>query len=179
MHSSSDEEEEEEEPPLKKQKLTVNGLSYHHKKTCCTYCRSGETHPLFLYVLTDKRIAFQNINHKKQIAIGLSSQPFVHVQCQNRIAGYKAGWKATKAVAPNWQIVSLLRVHVNGKKYREVGKRMKNVTAKTLVHFIHTTAKQNNTDIFCIPPIIKTKLYYYYERFLSTVNFISRIISLR
>lgn len=71
----------------------------------CVYCRTNRKHPLYLYMIGDRRVSLnRNLAHIDQY-VGLSSLPFVHEHCHNRIVGYKAAKKTTKALAPHWRLL--------------------------------------------------------------------------
>ncbi len=71
----------------------------------CEYCESGATHPLFVYLLSDKRCVNNPKHHKVVPYIGLASNPFVKLCAHNRQGkhfGY--GSQLTKLGAGNYQL---------------------------------------------------------------------------
>jgi hypothetical protein len=131
-----EEEEEEEEEDL-----------------LCTYCLHGTRHPLFLYVFVDGRV--DEIRHRRDICIGLSSQPFKHVRRQNRERGFKESrWKATKSVAPHWKIRYLVEMKHSSRKYRSLGKHLKpnpegSVSFQSMLYdFICSVAKAQQSVVY-------------------------------
>ncbi len=71
----------------------------------CEYCETGAAHPLFVYLLSDKRCVNNPKHHKVVPYIGLASNPFVKLCAHNRQGkqfGY--GSQLTKLGAGNYQL---------------------------------------------------------------------------
>lgn len=125
----------------------------------CAWCRSSQTHPLFLYLLVDKRIDFERISNRRQFYIGLSSQPLVHIHCQNRIRGYRAGTKVTKHVAPHWELQLIVQVFEKGKQHK-LNCRVAQSASFLCIYFIKL-AEAFSLPLFAKYPSRLLKYYYY------------------
>ncbi len=71
----------------------------------CEYCETGSKHPLYVYLLSDKRCVNNPKQHKVVPYIGLASNPFVKLCAHNRQGkqfGY--GSQLTKLGAGNYQL---------------------------------------------------------------------------
>ena len=71
----------------------------------CEYCVSGGKHPLYVYLLSDKRCTNNPRLHKVVPYIGLSSNPFVR-ECANNRRGkqFGHGSQLTKLGAGHYQL---------------------------------------------------------------------------
>lgn len=73
--------------------------------SACEYCASGSKHPLFVYLLSDRRCVNNPKHHKVVPYIGLASNPFVKLCAHNRNGkqfGY--GSQLTKLGAGHYQL---------------------------------------------------------------------------
>jgi len=71
----------------------------------CEYCESGSKHPLFVYLLSDKRCVNNPKHHKVVPYIGLASNPFVKLCAHNRSGKqYGPGSQLTKVGAGHYQL---------------------------------------------------------------------------
>lgn len=72
----------------------------------CVYCNSGEPHPQFSYLLSDKRLSPDQLMRQEQQTLsawGYSRQPQWRLRCHNRDRRFKLGAKYSKEGAPNHQ----------------------------------------------------------------------------
>ena len=71
----------------------------------CEYCESGSKHPLFVYLLSDRRCVNNPKHHKVVPYIGLASNPFVKLCAHNRSGKqYGPGSQLTKVGAGHYQL---------------------------------------------------------------------------
>ena len=71
----------------------------------CEYCVSGKKHPLYVYLLSDKRCVNNPSHHKVVPYIGLASNPFVKLCAHNRLGKqFGAGSQLTKLGAGHYQL---------------------------------------------------------------------------
>ena len=70
----------------------------------CEYCKSGQRHPLYVYLLSDKRCVNNPEQHKVVPYIGLASNPFVKLCAHNRLGKqFGVGSQLTKLGAGHYQ----------------------------------------------------------------------------
>jgi hypothetical protein len=71
----------------------------------CEYCARGVKHPLYVYLLSDKRCINNPSHHKVVPYIGVASNPFVKLRAHNRL-GKQCGHgnQLTKAGAGHYQL---------------------------------------------------------------------------
>ena len=71
----------------------------------CEYCVSGQKHPLYVYLLSDKRCVNNPKHHKVVPYIGLASNPFVKLGAHNRVGKQcGVGSQLTKLGAGHYQL---------------------------------------------------------------------------
>jgi hypothetical protein len=71
----------------------------------CIYCKEGKVHPLFAYLLSDKRCVNNAKDHKVVPYIGLASNPFIRLCTHNRSSRkFGAFNQLTKGGAGYYQI---------------------------------------------------------------------------
>jgi hypothetical protein len=114
----------------------------------CELCIQRRTHPLFLYLITDSRIPLPNIVSKYQQYVGLSSQPLIRTRSHNREPGYKVGVKATKAVAPHWELQIVIQVLRNSKHHKQAWKHAKTNRVFFLLKYLCQLSVDQDTPIF-------------------------------
>ena len=111
----------------------------------CVFCRDGLKHPLFVYIAYDRRTPIRKINKKQQLHFSSSSSPFHDIECQKRTAGYRPGWKSTKAIAPYLKLYLFVRIYTRKKHYKNLYKRMKFITYETILNLFIFIANEQNT----------------------------------
>ena len=122
----------------------------------CMFCKADNNkHPLYLYMITDRRIPISDLatSSNKYHHIGLSSHPFIHTHCQNRVNGFRAGVKSTKAIAPYWVLQLTIEVRSDAKLHKMAYKKAKK--EKKLIAFlqhIYKLAVEQDTPIYCKDP---------------------------
>lgn len=72
----------------------------------CRYCESGEKHPLFVYLLSDKRCVNNPKLHRIVPYVGISSHPLVRLNAHNRLNCklFGNGNQLTKAGSGHYQL---------------------------------------------------------------------------
>lgn len=126
-------------------------------RTACTYCavNSSAKHPLFLYLITDDRVPLreiQNVPNKHHHA-GLSSHPVIHTLCQNRLPGYRAGIKSTKAISPHWELQAVVPVLADATEHKNSWKRAnKEKKLSIFLQHMYDLSIRQNTPIYCKDP---------------------------
>jgi hypothetical protein len=106
-------------------------------------------HPLFLYLITDKRVPLRDIKSKHQLYVGLSSQPFVHLECQNRTPGYRAGVKVTKSVSPHWELQLVVPIQSDAKAHKTAWRKARENKLLFLLRYLYQLALSKQTSLFC------------------------------
>jgi hypothetical protein len=117
-------------------------------KRTCDLCIQRRAHPLFLYLITDSRVPLPNIVSKYQQYVGLSSQPLIRTRSHNREPGYKVGVKATKAVAPFWELQIVIQVLRNSKHHKQAWKQAKTNRVFFLLKYLCQLSVEQSTPIF-------------------------------
>jgi hypothetical protein len=70
----------------------------------CSYCYQRSPHPLFCYLLSDRRFTSDFSRHSALPYIGVSRHPLLRLQSHNRVSGFRSGQKCTKPCASFWQL---------------------------------------------------------------------------
>ena len=84
----------------------------------CHYCSNKLRHPLYVYLLSDRRCVNNPTNHHVVPYIGLASNPFVKLSAHNRVSGKKFGTcsQLTKSGAGYYQIEAVFGPMFRGGK---------------------------------------------------------------
>jgi hypothetical protein len=120
----------------------------HQQRRTCELCIRRRSHPLFLYLITDSRVALPDVASKYQQYVGLSSQPLIRTRSHNREPGYKVGVKATKAVAPHWELQIVIQVLRNSKHHKQAWKQAKTNRVFFLLKYLCQLSVDQQTPIF-------------------------------
>lgn len=85
-------------------------------ESSCQYCAQHEPHPLFVYLIRDKRspmTTLQDIN-KTDAYIGTSRLPLHRLESHNRNKAFRTGAKSSRGIAPYWQVEFILGPFTTG-----------------------------------------------------------------
>lgn len=84
----------------------IQRLIDEEQKLACRYCENGDAHPLFVYLLSDKRCVNNPKLHRVVPYVGLSSHPLLRLNAHNRLNCklYGPGNQLTKAGAGHYQL---------------------------------------------------------------------------
>lgn len=115
----------------------------------CKYCVSKSRHPLFVYLLSDKRCINDPSKHKVVPYIGLASNPFIKLCAHNRM-GKKFGPsnQLTKLGAGNYQLELVYGpVFIGGRNFRNVcRKKSRKIVSRILAFCDHARSLQRSAE---------------------------------
>jgi hypothetical protein len=120
-------------------------------------------HPTFCYLARDRRISNDKVG-SVYCYIGLSRHPIHRLQYnQNRVKGWKVGSKATKQVAPHWQLEMIVGPFYdgNGTRFKEAWRKGARRFKRRVKFGVHEGERQGVSiycrDVSLIKGIIETQ----------------------
>lgn len=140
----------------------------------CAFCRTGQVHPLFLYVITDSRQGINDNNTSNNsphiiLYIGTSSAPEENVKCHNRDTGYRAAAKWTKCCAPYWQLEACIHVndpdaYMNIDKLEMECKRRSRYGLKSVLLYLCYVSAKTQKVLLCRDEEWVASLYHHHNQ---------------
>jgi len=118
--------------------------------TTCTHCENTQPHPLWIYLMRDKRCPMTEINeiNNCEAYIGVSRLPLQRIECHNRIEGYRVGAKCSKSISPHWQIEMVIGpFDVGGKQFKQDWRKASRKLSRRIVYGI-SLANSMNMNIY-------------------------------
>jgi hypothetical protein len=103
----------------------------------CCYCQRRAKHPLFVYLLSDKRCVNNPINHKIVPYIGLASNPFTKLCAHNRMGRqFGHGSQLTKLGAGHYQLELVYGpLFSGGRQFKKMCRMRSRKIVSRILHF--------------------------------------------
>lgn len=105
---------------------------------------------MWVYLARDSRIRDDSVSDS-YCYIGISRSPFHRLFCQqNRVAGWKVGCKATKPIAPHWQLELVVGPFFDGGGcvFKHTWRRSSRRLARRVKQGIEL-AERENVRVYC------------------------------
>jgi len=123
------------------------------ERTICEYCQHNRRHPLFLYLISDRRVSSLFKLNKHQYYVGLSSQPSENVKCDNRERGFRAGKKVTKSISPYWQLQLVFQIKSHARDHKAAYKTIQQSNRLSFfIQYVCSLSVIQHTSIFVRDP---------------------------
>lgn len=103
----------------------------------CIYCETQTKHPLFVYLLSDKRCVNSPFNHKVVPYIGLASNPFTKLCAHNRMGKqFGHGSQLTKLGAGHYQLELVYGpMFSGGRQFKKLCRMRSRKIVSRILHF--------------------------------------------
>lgn len=133
----------------------------------CNYCATNSQHPLYAYLLSDKRCVNNPAKHKIVPYIGLASNPFLKLCAHNRLGKqYGTGSQLTKPGAGHYQLELVFGPLFHGGKDFKMNcrKSSRKLTHRilrfcSLAHALRKQAKFRQAGLYVRDKLFIRKLY--------------------
>jgi hypothetical protein len=151
---------------------TIQALISEYEQQACRYCENHEKHPLFVYLLSDKRCVNNPKLHRVVPYVGLSSHPLVRLNAHNRqnCKLFGPGNQLTKAGAGHYQLELVFgplrsEHHGLGRSFRDSCRKRSRKIRSRILRFcdsagcLQRDGRQPGAMLYARDPVMIKQLY--------------------